>query len=172
MSLATKVILGLGLGILTGVFFGEEVAFLGTVGRGFVLLLRMGVLPFVAVSLMAGLGGLTPGGARTLVRFAGGFLLVLWSLTLSVVLLAPLAFPDWQAASFFSTSLVEERQGFDLLDVYIPSNPFRSLSEGVVPAVVVFSIAFGLALMGSPRKGPRGSHQGEQCQVGQYFVDA
>ena len=154
MSLATQVILGLGLGILTGVFFGEEVAFLGTVGRGFVLLLRMGVLPFVAVSLMAGLGGLTPGSARTLARFAGGFLLVLWSLTLGVVLLAPLAFPDWQAASFFSTSLVEERQGFDLLDVYIPSNPFRSLSEGVVPAVVVFSIAFGLALMGSPRKGP------------------
>jgi Na+/H+-dicarboxylate symporter/ABC-type amino acid transport substrate-binding protein len=154
MSLATRVILGLGLGILTGVFFGEEVAFLGAVGRGFVLLLRMGVLPFVAVSLVAGFGGLTPGSARSLVRFAGGSLLVLWSLTLAVVLLAPLAFPDWKAASFFSTSLVEERPGFDLLDVYIPSNPFRSLSEGVVPAVVVFSIAFGLALMGSPRKGP------------------
>jgi Na+/H+-dicarboxylate symporter len=154
MSLATQVILGLSLGVLTGVFFGEEVAFLGAAGRGFVLLLRMGVLPFVAVSLIAGLGGLSPGGARTLARFAGGFLLVLWSLTLSVVLLAPLAFPGWEAASFFSTSLVEERQGFDLLNAYIPSNPFQSLSEGVVPAVVVFSIAFGLALMGSPRKGP------------------
>lgn len=70
----------------------------------------------------------------------------MWSLTLSVVLLAPLAFPGWEAASFFSTSLVEERQAFDLLDVYIPSDPFRSLSEGVVPTVVVFSIPFGLAL--------------------------
>lgn len=152
MTLSTKVLIGLGLGVLAGLGFGDDVAFMGAIGRGFILLLQMTVLPFVSISLITGLGGLTPARARGLVRFAGGFLLVIWCLTLTSILLAPLAFPDWRAASFFSTSLVEKREPFDFVGAYIPSNPFRSLSDGVVPAVVVFSVAFGLALMGSERK--------------------
>jgi Na+/H+-dicarboxylate symporter len=153
MTLSTRVLLGLGLGVLTGIVFGELVSFLGVVGRGFVLLLQMTVLPYVAVSLIAGLGSLKPAEARSLARHAGVFLLALWGLALAAVLLMPLAFPGWEAASFFSTSLVEQREGFDFLGLYIPSNPFQSLAEGVVPAVVVFSCAFGLALMGVERKG-------------------
>jgi proton glutamate symport protein len=152
VSLASKVLVGLALGVLTGVVFGEQVAFLGVVGRVFVLLLQMAVLPFVAVSLVAGIGGLTPRGARVLLRYAGGFLLLIWVVTLLVVLASPVAFPNWKVASFFSASLVQEREGFDFIGMYIPSNPFRSLSDGIVPAVVVFSGAFGVALMASPRK--------------------
>ena len=154
MSLATKVLLGLVLGVFAGVFVGEPIAVVGVAGRGFVLLLQMAVLPFVAVSLITGLGGLSPRGARSLVRYAGGFLLLIWATVLAIVLLAPLAFPDWPAASYFSASLVEEREAIDFIRVYIPANPFRSLSEGMVPAVVVFSTAFGLALMASERRTP------------------
>lgn len=154
MSLASKVLIGLGLGIVTGLVLGDLVAFVGIVGRGFVLLLQMAVLPFVSISLISGLGSLSARGARSLVRFAGGFLLLIWSITLVAVVATPLAFPDWPAASFFSATLVEEREPFDFVGVYIPDNPFRALSDGVVPAVVVFSIAFGLALMGSERKTP------------------
>lgn len=154
MSLATQVLLGLGLGIAAGLFFGEQMAFVGVLGRAFILLLQMAVLPFVAVSLIAGLGGLTPRGWRSLLRHAGGFLVAVWAVSLLMVLAAPLAFPDWPAASFFSATLVEERSATDFLDLYIPANPFRSLADGVVPAVVVFSLAFGVALMGSERKQP------------------
>jgi Na+/H+-dicarboxylate symporter/ABC-type amino acid transport substrate-binding protein len=78
--------------------------------------------------------------------------LLVWTVTLLVVVAAPLAFPDWPAASFFSATLVDPGQDFDFLALYIPENPFRSLADGVVPAVVVFSLAFGLSLMGSDRK--------------------
>lgn len=152
MSFASKVLLGLGLGVVVGITAGEQVAFLGLAGRGFVLLLQMAVFPFVAVSLIAGLAGLSPAGARSLVRYAGGFLLLIWAAVLVIVLATPLAFPDWPAASYFSATLVEERTSFDFIGAYIPANPFRSLSEGIVPAVVFFSIAFGLALMASERK--------------------
>lgn len=154
MSLASNVLIGLGLGVAVGLFFGEQIAFLGLIGRGFVLLLQMAVLPFVAVSLIVGLGGLRPEGARSLFRHAGAFLLLIWAISLALVVASPIAFPDWPAASFFSATLVQEREPFDFVSVYIPSNPFRSLSDGIVPAVVVFSIAFGLALMGSARKAP------------------
>ncbi len=154
MSFASKILIGLGLGILAGIVAGEEVAFLGVVGRGFILLLQMAVLPFVSISLISGLGQLSHNGTRSLVRYAGGFLLLIWGTVLVIVLAAPIAFPDWPAASYFSAALVEERAPFDFIDTYIPANPFRALSEGVVPAVVFFSVAFGLALMASERKGP------------------
>jgi Na+/H+-dicarboxylate symporter len=65
----------------------------------------------------------------------------------------PLAFPSWETASFFSHTLVEPARDFDFLALYVPSNPFRSLSNGIVPAVVVFSAAVGLALMRTEPKG-------------------
>ena len=41
---------------------------------------------------------------------------------------------------------------FDLVDLYIPSNPFYSLANNVVPAVVLFSIVLGVAVIGTDRK--------------------
>jgi len=152
MSLSTKVLLGLGLGVLTGLFFGESVAFLDGAGRVFVVLLQMTVLPYVSVALIRSLGSLSMTDARAVARNAGRFLLVIWGLTLAVVVAFPLAFPDWQAASFFSTSLVEEVPPFDPVALYLPANPFHAFASGVVPAVVVFSVAMGLALMGIDRK--------------------
>jgi Na+/H+-dicarboxylate symporter len=108
---------------------------------------------FVSVAMVYSLGSLDPAAARTLARFAGTFLLVIWAATLAVVLAIPLAFPGWEAASFFSTSLVEQSPPFDPIGLYLPANPFRSFAEGVVPAIVVFSVALGLALMAAERKG-------------------
>jgi len=152
VSLATKVLLGLVLGLVAGLFFGESIAFVGGVGTAFILLLQMTVVPYIAVSLIAGLGSLTASEALSLARRAGAVLLVFWGLSITAVMLIPLSFPDWTTASFFSTSLVEGQADFDLLALFIPANPFHSLAEAIVPSVVVFSIALGLALMGVPGK--------------------
>jgi Na+/H+-dicarboxylate symporter len=117
-------------------------------GDAFILLLQMTVLPHVMVSLIAGLGGLSFPEAASLGRKCGVLLLVLWGMGLAMVLVMPLAFPAWESASFFSTSLIEPRRPFNFLALYIPSNLFSSLSNNTVPAVVVFSFAFGVALIG------------------------
>jgi Na+/H+-dicarboxylate symporter len=64
----------------------------------------------------------------------------------------PLSFPDLESAAFFSTSLVKQPESIDFLELYIPSNPFSSLANNVVPAVVLFSILGGIALMGIQKK--------------------
>ena len=145
-------LIGLGLGIFSGIFFGERVAFLKVVGDAFVLLLQMTVLPYIIVSLIGGLGGLSHQAAASLARKCGALLLLLWATGLLMVLLIPFAFPKWESASFFSTSLIEPRQPFDFLRLYIPANLFYSLANNVVPAVVVFSFAFGVALIGFKEK--------------------
>ena len=63
-----------------------------------------------------------------------------------------LAFPDWESASFFSSTLVDAGQEVDFLNLYIPANPFHSLSNAIIPAVVLFSIIAGVALIGVERK--------------------
>jgi len=150
-SFSTKVLVGLALGIATGLFFGEDVAPLQIVADGFVRLLQMTVLPYVTLSITANLGALTYARAKALAYGAGGVLLAIWAAALLFTFLVPLALPDIQNATFFSPD-AHVRQEFDLLGLYVPSNPFHSLANSVVPAVVLFSVMLGLALIGVERK--------------------
>jgi Na+/H+-dicarboxylate symporter/ABC-type amino acid transport substrate-binding protein len=148
MSLSRKILLGLGLGVLLGLFLGEHAAFLQVAADGYVKLLQMTVLPYVVVSIVSGLGSLSYAEARTLGVKAGFVLLLLWGVALIMVFMFPLMFPASETASFFSTTLLEPRERFDPVDLYIPSNPFNSLANNVVPAVVLFSVVLGVALIG------------------------
>jgi Na+/H+-dicarboxylate symporter len=152
MALSTQVLLGLVLGIATGLFFGERAEVVQIVGDAFIRLLQMVVIPFIAVSLVGGIGRLGYREARDLALKGGAVLLVVWALALTFVAALPLAFPEWTSASFFSASLVAEREPFDFLGLYIPSNPVYSMGHNIVPAVVVFSAALGVALIGVESK--------------------
>jgi Na+/H+-dicarboxylate symporter/ABC-type amino acid transport substrate-binding protein len=152
LGIATKVFIGLGLGILVGIFFGDKVAFLKVGGDAFIALLQITVIPYVMVALITSLGRLTLADAKSLGLKGGSILLVLWVVGLVVVLVSPLAFPDWPSASFFSVSQIQEPKPVDFLRLYIPANIFFSLSNAIVPAIVVFSILFGLALTGVSNK--------------------
>ena len=57
-----------------------------------------------------------------------------------------------RAGAFFSFAGLESERAIDWLDLYIPANPFRSLANNVVPAVVVFAVLGGIGLMALPRK--------------------
>jgi Na+/H+-dicarboxylate symporter/ABC-type amino acid transport substrate-binding protein len=152
LGIATQVFIGLGLGILVGVFFGEEVAFLKIAGDAFIALLQITVIPYIVVALITSLGRQTFDDLRALVLGAGSVLLVLWAVGLAVVLASPLALPNWLSASFFSVSEIEPGAPVDFLSLYIPSNIFYALSNAVVPAIVVFSILFGVALINVTQK--------------------
>ena len=146
-ALAERVLIGLILGIAAGVFFGEMAHALKIVGDAFIMLLQVAVIPYIVASLITALGRLTLDDAKKLGLKAGGVLLVLWGIGVAVLLLTPLAFPDWPSASFFSTSQVEEAKPVDFLKLYIPANPFASLANAVMPAIVVFSALIGIALI-------------------------
>ena len=146
--------IALALGILTGIFFGEMVSFLKVIGDAYVRLLQMTVLPYIFVSLVSGLGRLTYRQAGQIAMKAGTVLLILWAIGFATMLLGTLAYPDWKAASFFSTALVESGKSIDFLQLYIPANLFYSLTNTIVPAIVVFSLALGGSLIAVDNKEP------------------
>ncbi len=153
MSLSAQIFLGLGLGIVTGIFLGEIAAPLDIIGKGYIQLLQMAVLPYIIITLISGLGKLRYEDAVALSVRVGSLLALIWALTLAVVYILPLSFPVSENASFFSNSLLEPEPPFNFLE-FIPDNPFNSMANNIVPAVVLFSIAMGLALMGIEKKGP------------------
>jgi Na+/H+-dicarboxylate symporter len=139
MSAFTRVILGLVLGVFTGLFFGELAGNLEIFGEAYIRLLQMTVLPYILVSLIGGLGRLDAGIAQRIGLAGGALILIIWGITEVSNLFLMLTYPDWTTASLF--------RPFDPLTLYVPSNPFYSMANAVVPAVVVFSILLGLALI-------------------------
>ncbi len=152
LSLSSWILIGMAAGIMCGLFFGEYCAFLQIFGDAFIKLLQITILPYIFVSLMQGLGGLSYNQARQLAIKAGILMLLFWLIVFAVILLMPLSFPHTISASFFSTALVEIPPPVDFLQLYIPSNPFASLANNTVPAVVLFSILVGVALIGIENK--------------------
>jgi Na+/H+-dicarboxylate symporter/ABC-type amino acid transport substrate-binding protein len=148
LDLSTSIFIGMGLGIAGGIFFGEYCGFLSVVGGIFIGLLQMSILPYIVVALIVGIGSLTIDKAKLLGAKGGIWLLLLWGIGIVVILAMPLAFPAVETASFFSDSLVEAPEPLNILGMFIPSNPFRAMTDSVIPATVIFSIALGIALMG------------------------
>jgi proton glutamate symport protein len=109
-------------------------------------------LPYIIISLIGGIGKLTIEQAKQLAKYAVLVLLMMWAIIGTVLVLLPLALPDLTSASFYSSSLVEPAKEIKLINIFIPKNFFASLSNNQIPAVVIFCIALGIALISSKEK--------------------
>ena len=155
IDLPTQVLIGMVAGIGAGFFFGESVAGLNLIGDAFLRLIQMPVIPYIVVSLIGSLGRLNYSEARQ-IFFKGGLVLVIfWAIMVTVLLAIPLGFPAWQSASFFNESLLEDSPGINLIELFIPSNPFESMAETTIPAIVLFSSALGFSLISFEEKAKR-----------------
>jgi len=148
IGLSMQIVIGLLLGVAVGVFFGEPAAVLQPLADIYIRLIQMTVLPYLVVTLVVGLGELEAPQARRLAFYGLSAMLIVAALAMLVIGVMPLAFPPQENAFFFSHALVEPRQSLGLIDVYVPSNPFNALANSIIPAVVLFSSAIGLALIG------------------------
>ena len=135
------------MGALVGLFVGEYAGAVSFLGDAFIGLLQMTVLPYISLALITNIGKLEPSEGRRFTVYSGVFFLVATVLTLAVITMIPFSLPVRESASFFSTSLIAEPPTIDFVALFIPKNPFHSLANNVVPAVVLFCIAMGVALI-------------------------
>ncbi|WP_102528110.1 cation:dicarboxylase symporter family transporter [Shewanella sp. 10N.286.51.B7] len=147
LSMSSWVLLSFAGGIIAGLFFGEMLAWMSVIGDAFIKLLQMTIIPYIIVSLISSLGSLTLEQAKSLGVKVGKLMLVIWLLGLLSMYLIKYTFPEWQAGEFFSLTALQDPNSVNLLDLYIPSNPFFSLSNSYIPAIVLFCVATGIALI-------------------------
>ncbi len=151
----TSLILGaLVLGVVAGVVVGEPMGALAVVGTVFVRLTLMTVIPYIVVSLIRGIGSLDPAMAKRVATRGVPVLLAFWAVILAAYYAMAVAFPTRTVASFYDPNRypgATPQAGFDWT-TFIPANPFAAMAEGLVPAIVVFSLAVGIAVVGVPHK--------------------
>ena len=152
LSFSTQVLIALCLGIFTGLFFGEKVAWMNVIGLTFIKLLQVSIIPYIVLSLVTGLGSLSYEQSKEIAKKFIIILLSLWALGLITIFALSLSFPIWDSKDFFSTTQISVMPEINYYDLYIPSNPFKSLANNTIPAVVVFSLFLGIALVNIKNK--------------------
>jgi Na+/H+-dicarboxylate symporter/ABC-type amino acid transport substrate-binding protein len=152
ITLPFQILIALVLAVAAGIFFGELTAPLIWIGDAFIMLLKMSILPYLAFALMSGIATLDVKQAKQLVKYGGFFLVIIWAVVIVTLYLLTYSFPAQEVIPFYSPTEPPAITPKTFLDLFIPNNIFHALSNNIVPAVVVFSLFFGAALMVFPRK--------------------
>jgi proton glutamate symport protein len=156
IGLGLQVLIALFLGLFFGLFFGPLCNFIKPVGDIYIMLLQMAVLPYICLSLIHGLGSMTPQIGKKLFLKGYPFWIILWGsififiYLLSLLIPKPhLTFVGEGASDGGDTNLAA-----NFFTYLIPQNPFYDLANNIVPAIAIFGLICGVALMHLETKEP------------------
>lgn len=149
-----QVLVGLVSGAACGVFFGDHCAPLGHLGAAFVTLLQMTVIPYLFVAILLRLGSLPRAMLLRLGKVAVGTTVALIAIGCALITVLGQTFPAREGGRYFSPTLATRPEPVSLFDQLLTANPFEAFANGVVPAVVLFSLACGVAMSAVPHPDP------------------
>jgi Na+/H+-dicarboxylate symporter len=150
-NLLIRILVGLVLGALVGIIFGESILWLTPFGSLFVRLLQMIVMPVIFATLVVGAASISPAKLGKV-----GIKIVLFYLLTSAFAVAigllfgnlfqPGAGLDLaSAASASGRELVKPSLTDTLLNI-VPTNPFGAIASGNVLPTIFFAIIFGIGI--------------------------
>jgi len=169
MEIYTKILLGLVLGAVAGLFVGAPIAEIKPVGTAFIRLIQMIVIPLVFASLLAGTASLGDPkkmgriGLKTLAYYLSttAFAIIL-GLLIANIMKPGIGLPEevqsqllqnYQAETGSKiTGIAGNTNPISTFINIIPSNPFNALSQGTLLQIIFFAIFTGIALIMIPRE--------------------
>ncbi|MCD7132088.1 cation:dicarboxylate symporter family transporter [Limosilactobacillus balticus] len=163
LSMGWQIMIGLALGIICGLIFYQNkgaITVMQSLGTIFIRLIQMIVMPIVVSCLTVGIANI--GDIRKLGRIGGKTLIYFEVLTTIALILGivmanithPGSFIDihklhaTDISQYMSTAKsAEHNSGFwPLILSIIPTNIFKSMSDGDMMPVILFSVLFGLGI--------------------------
>ena len=153
-SSSLRILIAMFIGLVIGATTSTVYTGVNEVANSFVMLLQMTALPYIALSLIIGIGSLSAHKVSSAIKKSLTILISLIALVLFYILLTPIAFPNWKSADFYSLNTIKTVPELDLIQLFIPTNPFYSFAHGLIPSIVMFSIFIGIGLMQVKAKKP------------------
>ncbi|KJS87384.1 MAG: hypothetical protein JM58_04455 [Peptococcaceae bacterium BICA1-8] len=160
LSLATKILIYMVLGILIGLIFGQKAVILQPLGDLFIRLLMMAAIPLVFFNLLAGLSSLTDLRivGRIGVKIMAYYLLTTaFAVSIGIVMMNIVK----PGVGITLTGKVSQEIGSvpkvtDIVLDLVPKNIFASFSSGNVAQIVVFAVFIGIVtlLLPAEQKAP------------------
>lgn len=149
-SFMSKMTVGFVLGILLGVVLGDESQILAPLGKLFLNLLRMIVIPLVVLSLIVAVNHSNPRELGRIGLKIFPFYLIATGVSVVVgILLANITHPGTGLSLPIGAEVHPPKHPnfIDTLVNMVPSNIFHALSSGDILAIVFVSVIVGLAIL-------------------------
>ena len=156
LSLGTKILIFMVIGLLAGIVFGEEAQIVQPLGDLFIRLLMMAAIPLVFFNLLGGLTSLTD--LRSLGRISLKISLFYLSTTVMALILGLIAMHLLKPG--VGMQLTEEVQDTfgqvpgvaEVILNLVPDNVFKAFSTGQMSQVVVFAVFLAITTLMLPKK--------------------
>ena len=150
MSLVTKILIGLILGVVVGIFFGKQAAIVKPLGDLFMRLINMIIAPLVLSTLVVGTASL--GDLKRLGRI-GGKTLAYYLLTTAIAVVIGLVLATViQPGVGLNLPLPAAQKVTEIPSVIntflaiIPTNPIQALASGTMLQIISFALFLGIAI--------------------------
>ena len=150
MPLWQQILIGLVLGVLTGVLFKADALVLAPIGALFLNAIKMLIVPLVFVSLVAGITAMSDSAklGRISVKTIAIYL-VTTAFAVSIGLLFGALFTPGEGMNMVASGAQEAKQAPSLVQILVglvPSNPVAAFAEGNILQIIVFAIALGVSM--------------------------
>ncbi|HBM14960.1 MAG TPA: hypothetical protein DD381_01200 [Lentisphaeria bacterium] len=152
LSLSKKIYISTAIGFFIGLFFGDRCAVLEPLNIAFIKIFQIMIVPYMIFSIIKSIGSLNSENTKIIIKYFVSVLIILWMLSIFYAFLLGGTFPNIDRGDFFHIQSPLNVNANDLYDLFIPSNPFFSLANGYIPAIVAFSILVGIAIVRSAHK--------------------
>ena len=152
IPLSFQIIIAIALGLVVGIKIQVLPDFVDQIANAFLSLLQLTAVPYIALSIIIGVSQLNVKEAKWAIKPVLFSVLLIASIAMLFIFSAPLAFPNWQNAEFYSANTISIPAQQSLLSLFIVKNPFTAFADGNIPGVVFFSFILGVGLISVPNK--------------------
>ena len=134
------------LGVIVGLFLGDLCSVFAPWENGYIMILKITTIPYLICAVIHGIGRLATSSAKQILQKGVLFIGCIWILNICLIYLTVFLFPHSQGAVHASYSTVTPST-INFADLLIPDNIFYALANNMVPAIVIFGLLLGIALM-------------------------
>lgn len=150
MSLTTQIVIASALAILVGAFVGEPMKNIQFIGTIWLRLIQMSIIILVMTSVAGAIGNIEGAGAGKLSFHTFKYIIMFTFFSAFLGLgLALLVKPgvgiSLQGSIENSVNQLGSVSILDTIVDFVPTNIFKSMSEGATVQVIIFSLVFGVA---------------------------
>lgn len=151
-NLLVRIMLGLLLGAVAGLYFGPEVSWINPLGDIFVRLLKMIVMPVVMFTLIVGAASVHPARLGRVGVKALGVYMVTTGFAVGVGLLFGNIFRPGRGLALSGTGesagkvTMETPSLLDTVVNIVPVNPFNAITSGEILPTIFFCLLFGIGV--------------------------
>ncbi|MEA1911382.1 MAG: dicarboxylate/amino acid:cation symporter [Spirochaetota bacterium] len=150
-NLLIRILIGLILGAVVGIFAGESILWVSPLGSLFVNSLKMIVMPVIVASLVVGAASINPAelgrvGVKIIIfyMFTSAFAVAMGLLMGNIF--KPGAGLALGSAADAAGKVLNQPKFIDTLIAIIPKNPFGAIASGAVLPTIFFAIIFGIGI--------------------------